>query len=215
MYARGWGYSTNSYTGRHCPESKPLPFYIQFLKQKATLSYTIHRKWYSLHIYTYKTLHPFSISFATIIEDYNNQVNFTKLFTLVTWTSQLFRWLSARDILKWQFFSTCENPTLLFTSSLKKDPFGVEPSYIVHYYREYPHPWVSMSVSWMWCMSWNYVSFVMEVFIGGLTRSSQACDWLTGWLRTFELYEYPKSSGQPANSVFTPLSPHPWRPRGS
>ena len=47
--------------GGSAPRSKPLPFYIPFLTERVTLSYTFNRKWYPFHIPMVETLHPFSI----------------------------------------------------------------------------------------------------------------------------------------------------------
>ena len=45
---------------RSAPRSKPLPFYISFLREKVPLSYTFRRKWYPFHIPT----EPVSLNFS-------------------------------------------------------------------------------------------------------------------------------------------------------
>lgn len=46
--------------GSAVPKSKPFHFYIPILKEKVTLSYTSHRKYYSCYIFTVEILHPLS-----------------------------------------------------------------------------------------------------------------------------------------------------------
>ena len=47
--------------GVSAPRSKPLPFYIPFLREKVSLSYTFCRKWYPFHIATERVLLNFSL----------------------------------------------------------------------------------------------------------------------------------------------------------
>ena len=46
--------------------SRPLPFYMPFFTEKATLSYTFHRIWYPFHMPTAETLHRLLVDLCEI-----------------------------------------------------------------------------------------------------------------------------------------------------
>ena len=52
----GGGTKQSFIRGGSAPRSKPLPFYIPFLREKVPLSYTFRRKWHPFHIPTERVL---------------------------------------------------------------------------------------------------------------------------------------------------------------
>ena len=108
----GWGGGGGGGVGCLTPRSKPLPFHIPFLTEKAALSYTFHWKWYPFHIaFTFICLIYFERPFFAV---------FPTFFMLQLVFSLLFPIL--HEIPTLSQTSTREIPTLSYTSSLKKVP---------------------------------------------------------------------------------------------
>ena len=57
----GGGTRQSFIRGGSAPRSKPLPFYMPFLREKVSLLYTFRRKWYRFHISTERVLLTFHL----------------------------------------------------------------------------------------------------------------------------------------------------------